>query len=378
MWGGGWTCGLFVLARPASLQERESKMQPLYAMLAPSSTPTIRVAICGGLDELVRAAGADFEALLRQAGIDPALLNDPENRIPFHRYVELLESAAAATGDDLIGLRLSSMQSIQVVGVLGYVLQSSPDVRTQLMHTTRYFALHQEGAAITLRKAGEVAEFVYTVLDPQVSLHRQDAEATLALAVAQWRVLTGQPHWAPLSVHFEHPAPASAQELGRFFGCPVHFSESFDGLRFPHAFLDAPIRSADAGLHAILTRYAEESMARHRDTTSLAGRTRRLIAASLANGSATIDGVAERLAMTPRTLQRRLVQEGLQFSHLVDDIRKDLAAKYLHDPKLGLTDTAFLVGYSDLTAFHRAFRRWFKQTPLEFQKQAQRPQSAGS
>jgi AraC-like DNA-binding protein len=151
----------------------------------------------------------------------------------------------------------------------------------------------------------------------------------------------------------------------------VYFSDSFDGLRFPSTFLDTPIQSADAGLHAILMRYAEESLSRHKDTTSLAGRTRRLITASLATGSATIDEVAERLAMTSRTLQRRLEDEGLQFSHLVDATRKELAAQYLRDPNLGLTDTAFLVGYSDLTAFHRAFRRWFKQTPLEFQKQAQ-------
>jgi AraC-like DNA-binding protein len=347
-------------------------------MLAPSSTPTIRVAICFGLDEWVRAAGADFDGLLRRAGIEPALLSDPENRIPFHCYVQLLESAAVATGDDLLGLHVGAMQSIQVVGVLGYVLQSSPDVRTQMVHTTRYFALHQEGAAITLRNAGPVTEFVYTVFDPQVSLHRQDAESTLALAVAQWRALTGQPGWSPLSVHFEHPAPVKKQELVRFFGCPVYFSDSFDGLRFPSTFLDTPIQSADAGLHAILMRYAEESLSRHKDTTSLAGRTRRLITASLATGSATIDEVAERLAMTSRTLQRRLEDEGLQFSHLVDATRKELAAQYLRDPNLGLTDTAFLVGYSDLTAFHRAFRRWFKQTPLEFQKQAQQSHRVSS
>ncbi len=336
-----------------------------------SSTPTIRALTCYGLEHLVRVAGVDYDVLLHKAGIDPVLLGDPENRIPFQRYVQLLENAAIATGDDLIGLHMGSMQSLQVIGVLGYVLQSSPDVRTQLAHTARYFALQQEGAAITLRNAGPVAEFVYTVFDPDVSLHRQDAEGTLALAVANWRTLTGQPHWSPLSVHFEHPAPAGQQELGRFFGCPVHFSDSFDGMRFPPAFLDMPIQSADPGLHAILTRYAEDSLAGHRDMTSLAMRTRRLIAASLANGSASINTVAERLAMTPRTLQRRLAEEGLRFNALLDDTRRNLAVQYLGDPHLGLTDIAFLVGYSDLTAFHRAFRRWFDQTPFAFREQAQ-------
>lgn len=342
-------------------------------MPTPSVTPTIRVAMCHGLDELVRAAGVDFEALLCECGIDPALLGDPENRIPFHRYVALLESAAAA-GDDLIGFRHGAMQSIQVIGVLGYVIRASPDVRTQLTHASRYFALHQEGAAFTLRDDGQVAEFRYAVLDPRILLHRQDAENTLALAVAQLRALTNQPKWTPLSVHFEHPAPAGRTELVRFFGCPVHFSDSFDGMRFPALFLDTPVHSADAGLHAILERHAEACLAQHVHTTSLAARTRRLIVASLASGSATMGDIAHRLAMTPRTLQRRLMEEGVQFSQLTDDIRKELALQYLGDSSLSLTDTAFLIGYSDLTAFHRAFRRWFRQTPLEFQKRTRRSQ----
>lgn len=343
-------------------------------MLMPRSpsTPTIRALTCYGLEELVRAVGIDYKVLLRQAGIEPLLMNNPESRIPFHRYVQLLESAAIATGDDLIGLHMGSMQSIKLLGVLGYLLQSSPDVRTQLTHTARYFALQQDAASITIRTAGTSLEFVYSVFDPNVAQHRQDAEGTLALAVANWRTLTGQAHWSPLSVHFEHPPPAKEIELIRYFGCPVYFSESFDGMRFPPSFLDTPIQTGDSGLQAILSCYAEDSLAGHKDMTSLGMRTRRLIAASLANGSGTIRHVAENLAMTPRTLQRKLADEGIRFNDLLDDTRRDLAVQYLNDPHLGLTEIAFLVGYSDLTAFHRAFRRWFDQTPYAFRDQVER------
>lgn len=302
------------------------------------------------------------------------MLRDPEHRLPFSLYVQLLEQAARASGDELLGLHMGAAQSIQIVGVLGYVLQAAPDVRTQVAEVQRYFSLHQEGAAFSLSEQGEHADFAYTVLDPAVSLHRQDAEATLALAVAQWRLLLDEPAWAPLSVHFEHPQPQGVAELQRFFGCRLHFSDEFDGLRFPRRFLDRPVQTADAGLHAILTRYADDCLGRHRDNSTLAARTRRLIAASLASGNASIERVAERLGLTPRTLQRRLVAEGLQFSQLLDEVRRELAAHYLRDPELGLTETAFLVGYSDLSAFHRAFRRWFRQTPLAFQRDAQKVQ----
>lgn len=342
-------------------------------MLSPTVHTTIRVAALEGLGDLVAAAGVDYQLLLRRQGIDPLMLDDPDNRLAFAQMVRLLDAAAAATGDDCIGLHLGSAQALHVAGILGYAMRACPDVRSQLGHATRYFALHQDGAVMDLHIKGDAATLRYVVYDGQVMLHRHDAETTLALTVSQCRINIGQPQWTPSSVHFEHPAPqaASERELRRFFGCPVHFSATFNGSCFPVSFLDTPVRTADAGLHMILTRYAEESLACHSDAITLVGRARRLIAAGLSNGTAAIDAVASCMAMTPRTLQRRLTDEGLQFSELVDQTRRELATQYLRDPHLTLTDSAFLVGYSDLTAFHRAFRRWFNQTPLEYQRQSQ-------
>ncbi len=328
----------------------------------------------------MRETGADLATTLRGLGIDPVMLNEPDNRLAFLQFVQVLDAAAQATGDDCLGLHLGAAQSLHIAGVLGYALQSSPTVRAQLAHAVRYFALHQDGAEVNLQVEDSLATLRYAVLDPQVVLHRHDAEATLALCLSQWRQHTGMPQWAPLSVHFEHPvpAPASEREVLRFFRCPVHFGDTFDGLRFPAAFLDTPIRSADGALHQILTRYAEECLARHADSATLVGRARRLIAAGLGNGHASIHEVARRLALTPRTLQRRLAETGLQFGDLVDETRQELARQYLRDARITLTDAAFLVGYSDLTAFHRAFRRWFQQTPLEYQRQVRGTNSLSS
>lgn len=340
-------------------------------MLSPLQHTTVRVAALEGLDTLLQAAGSGLQAVLRRLGIDPVVLAEPEHRLAFKQFVQVLDAAAAITGDDCLGLHLGAAQSPRIAGVLGYALQSSPDVRAQLALAVRYFALHQDGAEVELSVDGGVATLRYAVLDPHVLMHRHDAEATLALCVGQWRVHTGHAQWAPASVHFEHPepAPGAVRALEGFFRCPVRFGEPLNGARFPAAFLDTPLRTADSALHAILSRYAEESLARHAGTTTLAGRARRLIAAGLAHGAASIDEVARRLALSPRTLQRQLGDAGLQFTELVDETRRELAARYLRDERISLTDAAFLVGYSDLTAFHRAFRRWFQQTPLEYQRQ---------
>lgn len=340
-------------------------------MLAPTTHTTVRVAALDGLAELLSEAGVALEDVLRQQGIDASVMLEPENRLEFAQMVRVLDSAALATGDDCLGLHLGAAQSIHVTGILGYAMRSCPDVRTQLAHVARYFALHQDGAAIDLRIDGETTTVTYSIYDDRVTLHRHDSEATLALAVSQWRVHIGPTQWAPSSVHFEHPAPHPSSErmLIRFFGCPVHFSEPFNGICFATSFLDTPVRTADSGLYQILMRYAEECLARHVDTNSLVGQARRLITAGLSNGNADINKVSGRMAMTARTLQRRLADAGWQFSDLLDETRRELATHYLRDSRTTLTDAAFLVGYSDLTAFHRAFRRWFGQTPLDYQRQ---------
>ena len=344
------------------------------------SQTTVRVAALEGLAGLMHGAGVELTATLRRLGIDPVVLDEPENRIALGQLVQVLDAAARATGDDCIGLHLGASQSLHVAGVLGYALQSSPDVQAQLVLAARYFALHQDGAEVSLQVMGAESVLRYTLLDPQVTLHRHDAEATVALCVNQWRLHTGLPDWSPTSVHFEHPAPqpASEREVQRYFRCPVHFGDTFDGLRLPTSFLATPLRTADGALHQILTRYADECLARHADAATLTGRVRRLITSGLANGNAGIEDVAGRLAMTPRTLQRRLADAGLQFVDVLDETRRELATQYLRDTRITLTDAAFLVGYSDLTAFHRAFRRWFQLTPLEYQRQWRKSQSLSS
>lgn len=347
-------------------------------MLATLSNTTVRVAALDGLGVMVHMAGVELTDLLRQQGINASVFDEPDNRLTFGQMVRVLDDAARATGDDCIGLHMGAAQAIHVVGILGYSMRACPNLRAQLDQLSRYYVLHQDGAAIDFRRDGDVMTVHYSVYDGHIMLHRHDAEATLALAVSQCRSQFGLPHWAPDSVHFEHPAPkqSSERELLRFFGCPVYFSEPFNGLRFPARFLDTPLRTADQGLFDILTRYAEESLTRHRDGATLTGRTRRLIASGLSNGHADIGVVSGRMAMTPRTLQRRLAGEGRQFSELVDEVRRYLATQYLRDTRTTLTDAAFLLGYSDLTAFHRAFRRWFGQTPLDYQRQHRGPSSS--
>jgi len=335
---------------------------------------TLRIAALTGLPELLEARGVSLDEIASGQGLDPARLRDPDDRITFRQYVDLLDAAALASDDDCLGLHLGMEQSIQVTGVVGYVIQSAPDVRMQLTHSLRYFSLHQDGASISLDTEGEVATLKYQVFDPQVVLHRHDSEQTVAICVNQSRVLTGLRNLAPRSVHFVHPAPAPAseRELKRFFGCPVLFSQPFDGMQCSSSVLSTPVRSADPALHGILTTFADERLARQNDSHSFTGQVRRMIVNGLSSGRVAIEDVARQLSVSPRALQRHLSEEGHRFNALVDSTRREMAVEYMRNARISLTDTAFLVGYSDLTAFHRAFRRWFSKTPVEYLRESGR------
>lgn len=337
---------------------------------AEMSAQMVRVGALDGLERLVTLGHGDFRKLLWCNGIGDTVFTSPDNRIPLRDLCRVLDAAALEISDDCLGLHIGASQHVRSTGVLGYVIQASPDLRSQLQLIQRYISLHQEGTLIDIRMQDGSVVVAYEICDEDTPMHRHDAESTMAMFVSHTRELSGQTGWAPESIHFTHasPMPTSERELRRFFGCPVYFSEPFDGIKLSTSALDLPCSTADPMLLRILMDHADDCIARNKDQITLLGRIRRLIATGLSCGQANIDSIAMRLAVTPRTLQRRLTEEGWTFADLLDATRRDLAVQYLGNPRISLTEAAFLVGYSHHTGFHRAFKRWFNQTPLDYQK----------
>ncbi len=144
-----------------------------------------------------------------------------------------------------------------------------------------------------------------------------------------------------------------------------------------HAIRTAPTLRVSLGIEpqfllpVNIERHAESLLAaRPEPTLSTADRVRRIVAGALAEGEVTLAGVASMLKMSERSLQRRLADEGLKFDALLDEIRRDLALRYLADPKIAIAEVAYLLGYSEPSPFHRAFKRWTGKTPTEARKQA--------
>ena len=175
-------------------------------------------------------------------------------------------------------------------------------------------------------------------------------------------------NWSPKEIRFEHQQPNETSEHERIFQCPIFFGATANEVVFDSEYLNLPIVMADARLCALLDRHATELLMRYPREDSLVERVRTLMKDELNGGDASLEMVAERLGMSARTLQRKLHGLGVSHQELLDEMRKDLAMRYLREPEMAVCEVAYLLGFSESSAFHRAFKRWTGTTPNEFRR----------
>jgi AraC-like DNA-binding protein len=328
---------------------------------------TISVRAVAKIAEAARGAGVAPEDLYRAVGFDPALLGDPDDRMPYAQLVRMYEQAARLTGDEAFGLHLSERTSLKVFDVLSYVFINSPTLGEALRRAVRYHSIWNDGAWITSEQEGGAVRLRYHYLSIGADGCRQDCEMTLCLILRAGRVLTGV-EWTPAEVSFRHAEPPDTSEHRRVFGCPVHFSRPFNEIVFDASLLGLPVTEADPALCAVLERHAEELLARSPRRGGLAREVRRLLSEALRGGDPGLDAVARRLGLSARTLQRKLKEEGTSHQELLEEMRRDLSERYLREPRMAICEVAYLLGFSEPSAFHRAFRRRTGTTPARFRQ----------
>jgi AraC-like DNA-binding protein len=311
------------------------------------------------------------QELLDAAGIDPVVAADPDERVPAARIIRLWGEAARRTGDSDFGLHLAEwLQPEEHYDVIGYVCRTSPTLGEAYRRVARYFALLHQQVTFSIQEEDHAVRVQHHVHDLSDAPPRHPVECVLATLILQGRRALGQP-FAPLLVRFRHEAPASTAEHARIFGAPVRFGAPVSELVLPRALWDQPQREADARLCAVLERQAEAQLARLPAVGGLLSRVRGAIDALLASGGGepSLEEVAARLRQSPRSLQRHLQQERTSFRAVLDDVRRDLALRHLAEQRLALSEIAFVLGFSEVSAFHRAFRRWTGKTPASWRRQ---------
>jgi len=334
---------------------------------------TMLAALVQGNLDAARAFGLDADALQRAAGLSPQALADPDGRVPVARYVALWEAISADRRALDFGLWLGKSMTLPALGVVGYVMQHAPDVRAALTCLERFNGLLGDGVGPRISERGEHV-VLHRVEPPRIARLLALSIAAPLGTVTLLRDIAGLGPTDPVAVEvaFQHPPlPADTlAALDEVLACPLRFNQEATRLVLPRALLARPLVSPNQGLFAYLERHAEALQARVAGSASLASRVRELLSARIRQGEPEQAAIAQALAMSERTLQRRLQDEGVTFAVLLDDVRADLGRMYLADPKLAIFEVAFLLGYSEPSAFNRAFRRWTGTSPSDFRRQA--------
>lgn len=256
-------------------------------------------------------------------------------------------------------------------GAFGLAWKSALNLRGSYERAERYARVLTSVSRYEVRSAREGA---YMILhrdgERRLGL-RLSNEATIASVVSISRQVSTR-DFRPLAIYFKHSPPASLSAHERHFGCPVHFDAEIDALLVSDEALLTPNKLGDESISRFFDTHLEAELAQHQDDSLLDQRVRIQISQSLSEGIPAVSEIAGRLGMSGRTLQRRLSDRGRSFQSIVDDARRELAHRLLRQTEYSLAEVAFLTGFSEQSAFNRAFKRWEGQTPRSFRLGGQR------
>jgi AraC-like DNA-binding protein len=342
-------------ARPTPSQSELGTMSAAVARVVASALSSAQM------------APQDFAEL----GITGAVLADPDGRVPILAVHAFMDRASELTGDPYFGLHAGERLPAGAMEVLDYATRSSRTIGEGLTRLARYYALLAENVAIKLETVGNLTRLIHDV-PAGFRGHRQSTELFFAILVARGRSLTAT-DWPIRRVRFVHPRPTDTFELTRFFRAPLDFEQPFDELDFDSNFLEQSLVTADAGLASVLDRYVEGLITKLSRRDLWLEEVHRAVAAELPSGGIGLDATAKRLKIGSRSLQRHLSLLGTTYPSVIDDIRRELALRYLADSRIAVGEIAYLLGFSEGSAFHRAFRRWTRKTPKQYRAELADP-----
>ncbi len=307
-------------------------------------------------------AGAGAEPLLAKAGLSREQLLHESGAVSAASQYRFLELAATQIDEPLLGLRLAAEMDLRSAGILFYLAASSASVEQALAQIVRFAATTNEDVRPELAThLGDPVLITRHVLAAD-ELHQQFSEF-LALAVVRvLRRLTNR-DVVPLRTTFAHARISGLREVHRILRCPVEFSQPLDSCVLPQRVMELPIVSHDSHLLHILETHAEQLLAERHAANELRGVVESHLARALPSGRVRAAEVARQLGMSARSFGRQLAREGTSFGEILSRVRNRLALRYLEDDRNSLKQIAWLLGYSELSAFNHAFKRWFGTSP---------------
>ena len=328
-------------------------------------TRMVRAAALTNYFEVAQQVGLNPLPLLSDAGLSRTILANPDHKIPASAVVTLLEESARAADCQSFGLRMAETRQISDFGAVGLLITHQPTLREVLLALINYRHLLNEALTLNVSDVGKQIIIRQEVVTDLPMYSRQATELALGVLSRAGNALLGS-HWKPERVLFLHEAPPDLQLHRRIFRCKLEFGSEYNGFICATADLDYPCSAANPAL----ARYAEQHLQAlpKAGDKSIESEVHEAIYLLMPMGRATVEQVAQSLAMNVRTLQRQLEERGLTFSDLVNTVRRELAIRYIESGQHSLGHVAELLGYSTQTSFTRWFKTEFGVAPTQWQK----------
>lgn len=328
--------------------------------------PTIAAGFAKALMDLAVSKGADQQELAARSGINPGDLADQDNRIALENYASLMEAGKELSGDPALALHFGEAFSMDELSIVGLIGQSSATVTDAFDQLNRYVRLMVDADQEIASEWFEILHDdsgVWMALTSDIyDNHPYLAESAFVRAVSRSSTgLAGKPF--AQAVHFKFAPPAYSVEFDRVFNMPVVFGSDRYAFLIDETLLAMKLPHANAYAFGVLSKHADDLLKSLENAKTIKGKVERLLIPDLHTGDISMEMIADRMGLSRQTLYRKLKAEDLSYEKLLDNLRHQMALNYLNGKKVSVAETAYLVGFSDPSAFSRAFKRWTGKSP---------------
>lgn len=331
---------------------------------------TVSAGLAAGLLTYAASRGADAADLRAKVGVADMDLTDPDTRVPFRHYLALMHQAQKETGDPALALHWGEDVDMAELSIVGLIMNAAPTMGAAFQQLQRYGRL-----AMEINDPAGSPQFELTQQDGRLYMVYQAAPAqnvpelvenAFARLTCGPRQFLDAPHI--LSVHFSHAAPSYRDEYARIFQCPVQFEAKWNALELHPEVAAWPVAQSPAYMSNLLAERADQLLNELSTQKSTRGQVEQALLPLLHLGNPGADQIAAQLGMSRQTLFRRLKEESTAYRDVLEELRHTMAMSHLKSYKLSVGDIAYLLGFSDVAAFSRAFKRWTGQSPRAFRQ----------
>ncbi len=308
----------------------------------------------------------DSEAIFAEAGLDYSRLRDPVARFSFPAVSRLWGLASEATGDPCFGLTVAGFWHPTTLHALGYSWLASNDLEEAFERAQRYSRIINTAASGVLRieKSLDSYQLIIDTSKLNPLPVQPSIDASMAMLLVMSRAAYGD-ELRPLKVSVQGDEPACVDRIRDFYQAPVTFSQAENSMWFDPEMVSKPLATANPELVRINDRIVTDYLAQL-DRSDVTMRVKSELIGRLPSGRVNEEDIASSINVSQRSLQRKLREQGMSFTELLENTRQELSLQYVRDPQHSFNEIAFLLGFAEPGNFSRAFKRWYGKSPTEY------------